>query len=350
MTALAPAPQAKADPKSYTLRQLIQTSGVKGMIADSLPKHCTPERFLRATLTAMTRTPALERCSQASFMQAMLTLSQFGLEPDGRHAHLIPYKETCQLVIDYKGLVQLVMRSGLVSYLHADIVCENDEFEYDMGRVTKHKINLKEPRGAPYAAYAICKYHDGTEKHEVMSRDEIELIRKRSAAGARGPWVTDWNEMAKKTVFRRMSKWLPMSSEVLAAADAGDDLVDEVHGEQAKPQGESRSDQLAAMLGATPEPGPTPDEASDPAPTVEDEPIPQDAGEESQEPQPQPQESQASIEWHSRIDEAAGDLQRLVDMLQEYLAQKWDNPIEKAAVKGHLDSSIKAAKGKKTRA
>lgn len=149
----------------------------------------------------------------------MLTCSQLGLEPDGRRAHLIPYGKTCQLIIDYKGLVELAMRSGEVSNIHADVICENDEFLCDRGQIVKHEIDYRKERGSVFAAYAICRFKDGSEKSEVMSVMEIDAIRKRSRASGSGPWVTDYNEMAKKTVFRRLSKWLPLSSEFREALE-----------------------------------------------------------------------------------------------------------------------------------
>lgn len=215
-----------------TLKGLLLSSAVQGQIATALPKHMTPERMVRAALTAMLRTPALAQCDQTSFMQAMLTLSQLGLEPDGRMAHLIPFNNNkaqrvdCQLIVDYKGLVELVNRSGKVSTIHADVVCENDDFEYDMGEIKRHRVDLRKPRGKVYAAYARVVMKDGTCKCEVMGLDQIEAIRKRSRAGSSGPWVTDWDEMAKKTVFRRASKWLSLSPELRDAVNVDDDQIE----------------------------------------------------------------------------------------------------------------------------
>jgi len=102
------------------------------------------------------------------------------------------------------------------------VVCANDAFEYDCGEVKRHSIDFKAARGEMYAAYAICTFKDGTKKCEVMSKDEVESIRKRSRAGDSGPWKTDYNEMSKKTVFRRLSKWLPLSPEMRDAIEADD--------------------------------------------------------------------------------------------------------------------------------
>lgn len=223
--------ESKSEP---TLRQRLESDDFKIQIAKILPRHIKPERMVRVAITALTRTPKLKDCDQASFFLAMLNLSQWGLEPDGRRAHLIPFENRkrgvmeVQLIIDYKGLVELCMRSGDVSNIHADIVCENDEFVYDRGQLQKHLIDFKNPRGNVYAAYCLVRMKDGTEKCEVMTRDDVEAIRKRSKTGSNGPWVSDWNEMAKKTVFRRVSKWLPLSAEVQDAIVSDDDQLAEL--------------------------------------------------------------------------------------------------------------------------
>lgn len=212
-----------------TIDALLRGEAFKQAVSSALPSHIKPDRFVRIALTAITRTPKLKECDQASFFQSLLTLSQLGLEPDGRRAHLIPFANSkrgtmeCQLILDYKGIVELAMRSGKVANIHADIVCENDEFEYDRGSITKHKIDFRKQRGAVYAAYSIVRFKDHTEKCEVMSKDEIESVRSRSRAKNNGPWVTDWNEMAKKTVFRRLSKWIELSPEIRQAVEADDD-------------------------------------------------------------------------------------------------------------------------------
>jgi len=170
-----------------------------------------------------------------------MTLSQFGLEPDGRNAHLIPFWNNqkksydCQLIIDYKGLVALAKRSGQVSYVHADAVCENDVFEYNKGQVVKHEIDFKSDRGKPYAYYALVRFKDGTEQSECMTIEEIASIRSRSKAKDSGPWVTDKGEMSKKTVFRRLSKWIELSPEFRDAIEADADKIEELRFEQALP-------------------------------------------------------------------------------------------------------------------
>jgi recombination protein RecT len=219
--------------KTITLRDKLNNPAQLQEIARALPKHMSADRMARVTLTAMTRTPKLAECDPASFFQCLMSLSQWGLEPDGRHAHLIPFENRkrgiieCQLIIDYKGFVQLAMRTGNIASIHCDSVCENDEFDYDCGEVLRHKIDFRKPRGEAYAFVCVIKMKDGGKKCEVMTRDEVEAIRKRSRSANNGPWVTDFNEMAKKTVFRRASKWIELSSEIRDAFDNDDkDYVD----------------------------------------------------------------------------------------------------------------------------
>lgn len=224
-----------------TVRSLIESDNFKSSIARILPTHLTPERFVRIAIASTTRVPKLAECDPNTVLQCLITLSQFGLEPDGRNAHLIPFwnsqarKYDCQLIIDYKGLAALAKRSGQVSYVHSDSVCDNDAFEYNKGVVVKHEVNFKESRGKPYCYYAMVRFKDGTEQADCMTKAEVDRIRARSRAKDNGPWVTDYDEMAKKTVFRRLSKWLELSPEFRDALDADADKIEELRFETALP-------------------------------------------------------------------------------------------------------------------
>lgn len=230
------APPAVSSPKK-DFRELVESEKFKAQIAAALPAHITPARFIRVLLTAAIRTPDLMRCTQESVFKCVFDCAASGLEPDGRRAHLIPFKNNragtyeCTLIYDYKGLAELAMRSGVVSSIHADIVCENDVFEEDRGQVVAHKINRREARGAMYAAYCLIRMKDGTEKAEVLSRFEVEDIRNRSQgyqAFVKGftksnPWDSDPGEMWKKTAARRAFKWVPLSPEVREAIERDDE-------------------------------------------------------------------------------------------------------------------------------
>lgn len=218
-------------PKS-DLKSLINSEAVKAQIARCLPQHLTPERFLRVATTALLRVPKLAECDQASFMLAMLNCSALGLEPDGRRCHLIPFENRklgiveCQLIIDYKGLIELAKRSGEVSTWQPFTVCERDVFTWKNG-VVDHSINWLEDRGKVLAYYSQVTGKDGSRDYEVMTRAEVEAIRARSRAGNSGPWVTDFDEMGKKTVMRRHSKRLTLSPEFHDALDKDGDTLEE---------------------------------------------------------------------------------------------------------------------------
>jgi recombination protein RecT len=239
---------AKTKPAKLQLKEMLTGDSFRAEVAKSLPKHLPPERFIRIAVTAINRIPQLAECDQHSFFKALIDLSSYGLEPDGRLAHLIPFKNKkkniveCQLIIDYKGLAVLAMRSGIISTLHADVVCENDEFEYDLGEVKRHKINFRKPRGEPYAAYSVAKMKDGGVFCQVMSKEEIEKIRNNSQGykaaqqyGSDSIWTGESkDEMWKKTPFRRMCKWLPLSAEFRDAVATQDDDSFEARSESAR--------------------------------------------------------------------------------------------------------------------
>lgn len=225
-----------------TIRDQLRSPALLQQIAMVVPKHLKPERMVRVALTAITRTPDLANCDQESFFRCLMDLSQWGLEPDGRHAHLIPRwnsrrnRHECTMVIDYKGYVRLAYQSNHVKTIHADVVRKGDIFRYNRGEVVEHvpwflRTDDQKPEspGEIIAAYSFVRLNDGAEKSEVLSRDEVDGIRKRSPAGGKGPWVSDYSEMSKKTAFRRVSKWIPLSAEVVEAFERDDDRFQDFH-------------------------------------------------------------------------------------------------------------------------
>lgn len=269
-TTLSPAEKQKGN-RSLSIRDYLKSDSLIAEIGKALPKHMSPERMARVALTCLTRVPKLAECTPESFMQCLFSLSQWGLEPDGRHAHLIPYGRECTLIVDYKGLVALAYRSGKVKNIHADVVRVGDVFKYNLGIVEAHtpwafRSDAGKPAsaGEVYAVYCIVTLDADLKKCEVMTRDDVEAIRKRSKAGGSGPWVSDWNEMAKKTVFRRVSKWLPLSAEVVEAMDSDDDrVIDAVSSTRIENRSEALADNLAGMLTQSHEADDT-NQASDP--------------------------------------------------------------------------------------
>lgn len=197
----------------------------KDQIAAALPRHMDPDRMARVALTACRTTPALLKCNPASLFGAIIQCSQLGLEPGGAlgHAYLVPFKNDVQFIIGYRGMIDLARRSGQIVTLQANAVYEGDEFtvRYGLDPTLTHTPNFDNPERAQAKhlryVYAVAKLKDGGTQFAVMSRAEVEAIRLRSKAGSSGPWVTDYEAMALKTVTRRLFKWLPVSIEMQRA-------------------------------------------------------------------------------------------------------------------------------------
>lgn len=196
-------------------------------IARALPRHLTPDRMTRIALTEFRKNPKLAECNPLSVFAAVIMASQLGLEPGVMgQCYLIPYKGECQLILGYQGLLDLVRRSGKLRRIEAQVVYERDRFTYRTGlNVTlDHEPLLDGDRGEPRLAYAVAEFADGGHHVEIMSRAQIEVIRDRSTNtqtakkwNKKTPWDTDADEMWRKTVLRRLCKFLPKSVELAQA-------------------------------------------------------------------------------------------------------------------------------------
>jgi len=209
-----------ATQKAANIRALLEKS--KAQMAMALPKHLTPDRLLRVAMTSIQKAPKLMDCTPQSLLACVMTCAQLGLEPDQflGQAYLVPFKDTkknqiiCTLIPGYRGYIALARRSGELQTLSAQVVYSNDEFtlQYGVEDTLVHKPALNS-RGEMIGAYCVFKYKDGGYSFDWMSKDDILKIRKRSKAANDGPWVTDFDEMAKKTVIKRHAKLAPLSVE-----------------------------------------------------------------------------------------------------------------------------------------
>jgi len=214
-------PQAKRPMNPYqNIQDLFKRMAPE--IAKVLPKHIKSDHLLRVALTEIRKNPKLLECSSQSLLGALMLAAQLGLEPGILgHAYLIPYYNSktrsteVQFQIGYKGYIDLVRRSGELQTLDVHEVCRNDTFEYEYGLTPKlmHRPAL-DNRGDPYCYYAIAKLKDGGFSYLVMSVQDIEKFRKRSKSPENGPWVSDYDAMAKKTVIKQLAKYLPLSTEI----------------------------------------------------------------------------------------------------------------------------------------
>ena len=204
--------QTAAEERQSTLAKQIEA--MKPEIARALPKHLNPDRVARIAVTVMRRTPKLAECTPASFLGALMTCAQLGLEPGPLgHAYLVPYGQEVTFIAGYRGLVDLARRSGQVQSVSARVVREPDDFDYEFGLEPKLHHKPAGSTGAVTHVYAVIRYKDGGYDFDVMTVAEVEAVKARSKARNDGPWKTDYAEMAKKTVLRRLLKTAPMSVE-----------------------------------------------------------------------------------------------------------------------------------------
>lgn len=195
----------------------------RGAIAGRLPAHLNPDRLIKIAITAAAKNPKILDCDRESIMLSVMQAAELGLEPGGAlgEGYLVPYGRTCQFIPGYRGLISLARRSGQIVSIEAHEVYEQDEFTVEFGLDPKliHRPTLKSERGEVVAFYAVARIVGGGVQYDYMTRADVDAIRKRSRAGSSGPWVTDYNEMGKKTVIRRLFKTLPVSVELCRALE-----------------------------------------------------------------------------------------------------------------------------------
>jgi recombination protein RecT len=268
-TAVAQRPEG-SDPKA--VRELLERSADR--IAAAIPEHFTAERVIQVVTTLVYRTPRLQECDRNSIYAAVMRGSSLGLdfEPALGEAWLIPrYNKNirgyeCQFQPGYQGLRKLATRGGEVSFIQSRLVHERDVFDYEYvpELVFKHKPHLGRDKGAVLFVYSLGRLKGCQEPLiEVMDTEEIEGIHQRSESYQTaqrkgepeyGPWVSDWGEMAKKTVLKRLCKSLPRSLELAKAIEADDEEYtggDRVIVTQGRPSGRALGNAgVLAALGA----------------------------------------------------------------------------------------------------
>lgn len=212
-----------------TLRGVLESQQKR--IAELAGKELTPERIVSLAMMATNKLPALQNCTVASIVAAVMDAARLGLEPDGVQGAIIPYKGSAQFQPMYRGLIALMHRAGMVDTIEAFTVRAADEFSVEIGTTPRiqHKPNLVAEKSKAVAYYAVA-HLNGRAQFEVMAPWEVDLIRMRSPSansGRQTPWDTDYDEMAKKTVLKRLMKKLPSSARVRDAMQHDNDVETE---------------------------------------------------------------------------------------------------------------------------
>jgi recombination protein RecT len=213
----------------------------KGEIQKMLPKHLSADRLLKVAQIAATTTPGLLECDIPSLVGAIGQCAQMGLEPNTvlGHAYLVPFNtkrkdnagnerwvKSVQVIVGYKGLIDLARRSGQIVSIAAHEVCEKDTFDlvYGLDEKLEHRPAMEE-RGSIIGFYAVAKLVGGGHAFEFMSKYQVDQIAASSQSkGKYGPWKDHYIEMGRKTVIRRLAKYLPLSIEFQKAT-----VLDEMH-------------------------------------------------------------------------------------------------------------------------
>jgi recombination protein RecT len=240
--------------------------------AAALPPQVDPKKFVRVVQTAAIANPELLAADRASLFESALRAAQDGLLPDGREAAFVIFNvnvakrgepdrwiSKVQYLRMVGGLLKLIRNSGELASIAAHVVYEKDDFAYVLGDEERieHKPYLQGERGRPIFVYAIAKTKDGAIYREIMTRAEVETVRAVSRAkdAKSGPWVRWWDQMAKKSVIRRLAKRLPMSTDLDQAIRRDDDVRDfrgpRLDAAPAGPTLEERLNGSGAMSGAT---------------------------------------------------------------------------------------------------
>lgn len=228
----------KEQPKN--LENLIESSAKE--LGKALPEHMRPERLVRIALTAIRMNPDLAKCTPESFLGALFTAAQIGLEPVSNQAYLIPFNNTrkignewktikeCQFVMGYGGLTTLFYRHEKAITISWGIVYEKDYFDYQKG--TEHYLHHKptqDNKGNILGYYAIAHLQSGGKIFEYLSKSDcIAHGQKHSKTYdkekyqfySNSPWATNTDAMCLKTVLKMLGKLMPLSYEMHRALAA----------------------------------------------------------------------------------------------------------------------------------
>lgn len=260
----------KIDPRIQTVRGLLEKAVPS--FAQVLPKHLSPDRLVRIAVASVAKNNDLLNCNGQSLLQAVLQAAELGLEPGSAlgEAYLVPFGKTVTMIPGYRGLISLARRSGQIEDIEAHVVFARDKFLHRKGTSAclDHEPSLEAERGAVICAYAIGWIKGSSKPHvEVMTKAEIDKVSKGGNV-----WRDHYTEMARKTVVRRLVKYLPMSVELVRALEIEDesyaigqsigaDVIDVSHA----PQKSLKEKARAAKEKATARPGEPPDD--EPLPT-----------------------------------------------------------------------------------
>lgn len=226
-----------------SVQHLLWNEQAKEQLAAVAAKHMNPERMMRVVANAIRTTPKLQECEPMSFLGALMQSAALGLEPNTilGHSYLVPFENRrkniveVQLIVGYKGLIDLARRSGHITSIHTGIHYSDDDlWEYEEGTEATLRHRPGDMAGKKLHAYAIAKFKDGGHAYVVLPWSHVMKIRDASQGYQTAirfkktdtPWIAHEDAMAKKTAIRALAKYLPLSVEFVDALSVDDRRAD----------------------------------------------------------------------------------------------------------------------------
>ena len=242
--------------KNMTIVEMVKA--LEPEIRRALPAVLTPERFTRMALSAINNTPELANCTPMSFIAALMNAAQLGMEPNTPlgQAYLIPYKNKgvleCQFQLGYKGLIDLAYRTGKIQMIQAHVVREFDYFEYQYGLDSRlvHRPGTGD-RGEITFIYGLFKLNNGGYGFEVSNKEDMNAFAakySKSYGSKFSPWVDNYEDMAKKTVIKRVLKYAPVSSDFQKALSVDETIKTELSVDMSEVQNQSLAEEEKETL------------------------------------------------------------------------------------------------------
>jgi len=210
---------------------LVAMQGTLEKMADkfreALPPTMDESKFISVLKLTLNQNPKLLQADKNSLMQTFMRAAQDGLYLDGREAAAVQYGQSVQYIPMVEGVIKVLHNSGLIKTLCAEVVYENDLFDYELGtkQHITHKPLITGDRGKPVCVYAIAVTSNDGQYIEIMNMNDVNKCKEQAkgASSPHSPWVKWFDQMARKTVIHRIAKRLPKNDAINSVVAVDDD-------------------------------------------------------------------------------------------------------------------------------
>ena len=220
---------------TQSISPLVAMQGTLEKMADkfteALPRQMDVNKFISVAKLTLNKNPKLLQADKTSLMQTFMKAAQDGLYLDGKEAAAVQYGQSVQYIPMVEGVIKVLHNSGLIKTLCAEVVYENDLFDYELGtkQHITHKPLITGDRGKPVCVYAIAVTSNDGQYIEIMNMHDVNKCKEQAkgASSPHSPWVKWFDQMAKKTVIHRIAKRLPKNDAISSVVRIEEDnMVD----------------------------------------------------------------------------------------------------------------------------